>query len=149
MAHAAVLLKMNYKTVRFHAKRLDCFKTNQPGKNTQKQNPLIPLEEIFNGTYQTYQSHKLRKRLLNEGYKSHQCENCFLSEWQGNQIPLELHHVDGNRYNNTLQNLKLLCPNCHALTDTYRARNIKNLSALRETGEVEPLKFGETLITKK
>jgi predicted HNH restriction endonuclease len=44
-------------------------------------------------------------------------------------IPLELHHKDGNRYNDQLENLILLCPNCHAFTENYRAKNIKNLSA--------------------
>ena len=60
-------------------------------------------------------------------------------------IPLELHHKDGNRYNNQLDNLMLLCPNCHALTENYRAKNIKNLSAQSEMIEVELLKFGEAL----
>jgi predicted HNH restriction endonuclease len=60
-------------------------------------------------------------------------------------IPLELHHKDGNRYNNSLNNLMLLCPNCHALTDNYRAKNINNLSAQLETSGVESLKFGEAL----
>jgi hypothetical protein len=62
-----------------------------------------------------------------------------------NAIPMELHHIDGDKYNNAIANLLLLCPNCHALTDTYRARNIKNLSARVEMPGVEPLKFGEAL----
>ena len=60
-------------------------------------------------------------------------------------IPLELHHKNGINSDNSLTNLELLCPNCHALTDNYRAKNIKKLSARRETFTVEPLKFGETL----
>ncbi|MBK6998271.1 MAG: HNH endonuclease [Lewinellaceae bacterium] len=75
----------------------------------------------------------------------HRCENCDLTEWLASPIPLELHHKDGNRYNNAIENLLLLCPNCHALTDNYRAKNIKKiLSAQAEMLEVEPLKFGET-----
>src|SRR5262249_15814040 len=59
---------------------------------------------------------KLRARLLREGVKQHRCECCHLTEWLGAKIPLELHHCDGNRTNNELANLRLLCPNCHALT---------------------------------
>lgn len=63
---------------------------------------------------------KLKNRLLNEGVKKHQCERCQSTEWLGKPIPLELHHKDGDRTNNTLSNIELLCPNCHALTDNYR-----------------------------
>jgi hypothetical protein len=51
--------------------------------------------------------------------KEERCEDCELSEWMGTKIPLELHHIDGNNENNNLDNLEILCPNCHALTDTY------------------------------
>jgi hypothetical protein len=61
---------------------------------------------------------------------------------------LKLHHIDGNRYNNSLENISLLCPNCHALTENYRAKNINNLSALMETSRVESLKFGESFTMK-
>lgn len=146
MNQAALKLGMNYKTLCFHAKRLGCFKSNQPGKGIKKQvvENVISLEEIFQGKY-FYQSHKLKKRLLKDNIKMHQCESCNLKEWKSFPIPLELHHKDGNRYNNTLANLMLLCPNCHALTDNYRAKNIRNLSARSEMTGVELLKVGEVL----
>jgi hypothetical protein len=62
--------------------------------------------------------------------RKYQCESCKLSEWIGNPIPLELHHVDGNSGNNKEENLQLLCPNCHALTPTFRAKN-RNASEIR------------------
>ena len=62
-----------------------------------------------------------------------------------NPIPLELHHRNGVRTDNSFDNLELLCPNGHAFTDNYRAKNIRKLSARLETTDVEPLKFGETL----
>jgi len=66
--------------------------------------------------------HKLAKRhlLLEHG---HQCWGCGLREWQGRPIALELEHTDGNSENNDLANLKILCPNCHSQTDTYRSKN--------------------------
>lgn len=56
--------------------------------------------------------------------RGHRCEKCGLTSWLDQKIPLELHHIDGNRRNNDLSNLQLLCPNCHSLTDTFRGRNI-------------------------
>ena len=68
------------------------------------------------------QSNKLRKRLLSEGVFKAICSNCKNTTWQGQQIPLELDHIDGNNRNNSLKNLRLLCPNCHAQTPTYRGK---------------------------
>ena len=73
--------------------------------------------------YSTYQSYKLKNRLLLEGLKQHICECCGNTTWNGKKIPLELHHINGNNRDNRLENLKLLCPNCHALTDSYRGKN--------------------------
>ena len=144
MNQAAIKLGMNYKTLCFHAKRLGCFKTNQAGRGMKKvvKTNVISLSEIFEGKH-NYQSHKLKIRLLKEKVKKHQCENCNLTEWLNNPIPLELHHKNGNSYDNSLENLMLLCPNCHALTENYRAKNIQNLSASLEMANVELLKFGE------
>ncbi len=81
------------------------------------------LEEILveNSAYAF--THGLRGRLLKEGVKQHQCENCGLAEWCGQPIPLELHHRNGINNDHRLSNLHLLCPNCHALTDNYRGKN--------------------------
>ena len=56
--------------------------------------------------------------------RGHCCENCGLTEWMGKPISLEVHHIDGDSLNNELDNLQLLCPNCHALTENYRGKNI-------------------------
>ncbi len=58
--------------------------------------------------------------------RGHQCEECRLKTWRGEEIPLEMHHIDGNAKNNNFDNVQLLCLNCHAQTDTYRTRNIGN-----------------------
>lgn len=83
-----------------------------------------PMSEILVKD-STYQSFKLKRRLLKEGLKQHICECCRLSEWQDSPIPLELHHLNGDNRDNRLENLQLLCPNCHALTESYRGRNKK------------------------
>jgi 5-methylcytosine-specific restriction endonuclease McrA len=69
-------------------------------------------------------SYKLKNQLLKLGYKNHVCESCGLDEWVNRPIPLELHHINGNKFDNRIENLQLLCPNCHSFTDNYRAKNM-------------------------
>lgn len=65
------------------------------------------------------QTNKLKNKLLFEGIKEYKCECCGLENWLGKPIVLQLHHIDGNKNNNKLENLQLLCPNCHSQTDNY------------------------------
>jgi 5-methylcytosine-specific restriction endonuclease McrA len=76
-----------------------------------------------------YQSFKLRNRLIKENIFTWQCSSCKNTEWMNQKIPLELEHINGVNSDNRLENLTLLCPNCHALTSTYRGRNISKLSS--------------------
>ena len=77
----------------------------------------------------TYQSNKLRKRLIEEKILEEKCNRCYNTSWMGTKIPLELEHMNGDKFDNRLENLELLCPNCHALTPTYRGKNIKTKKA--------------------
>jgi RNA polymerase subunit RPABC4/transcription elongation factor Spt4 len=70
---------------------------------------------------------RIKLRVLYE--QDEKCNNCGISEWQGQKITLELEHKDGNHFNNDRQNLEVLCPNCHALTETWRGRNKRVKSA--------------------
>jgi 5-methylcytosine-specific restriction endonuclease McrA len=76
--------------------------------------------------------------------RGHRCENCNNITWLNKPIPLEIHHKDGDSLNNELDNLQLLCPNCHALTDNYRGRNINN-----GTKKVSDDEFAQTLKDSK
>ena len=106
--------------------------------------PAKPLQEILKENT-PYQSYKLKLRLIKEGLKEEKCECCGNTEWLGQPIKLELHHINGNHNDNRLENLQLLCPNCHAYTDNYRGKNIK-WSAQEKISVVEQPKFKETLI---
>lgn len=64
-------------------------------------------------------SGKLRIKLLAEGLKENKCEICGITKWLGNPIVCQLHHIDGNNQNNNLENLQILCPNCHSQTENY------------------------------
>ena len=63
--------------------------------------------------------------LVNEGVKEYKCEICGISNWNGKYITLVLHHIDGEHSNNKLENLQILCPNCHSQTANYAGKSSK------------------------
>lgn len=78
-----------------------------------------------NGSYKKNGKSTLAPLIKLRGRK---CENCGIEEWLGQPINLEIHHIDGNHYNNDLSNLQLLCPNCHSYTDNYCKSTAKKKS---------------------
>ena len=93
--------------------------------------PPFPLDQVLVvGRFTP--TNKLKARLIEAGLKEHRCEICQRAQWNGGLIPLELDHVNGRREDNRLANLRLLCPNCHAQTPTYRGRNIGSSGAYPE-----------------
>lgn len=87
--------------------------------------PRISLDEILT-TNSDFQSYKLKKRLFAAKLKLPQCEECGWAEKSNDgRIPLELDHINGDSRDNRLNNLRILCPNCHSLKPTHRGRNRK------------------------
>ena len=95
---------------------------NKSNKNGKSKKPNMSLIDYL-AKSKDIQTNKIRLKLLKEGYKEYKCECCNNTEWLGKPIPLELHHKDGDVTNNTIENFVLLCPNCHAFTDSYRGKN--------------------------
>lgn len=89
------------------------------GGNVKK----IELTEILDGLHPTYQTLKLKKRLIKEKVLEYKCALCGLFEWNKKEISLHLDHIDGDSHNHKLKNLRLLCPNCHSQTDTWCGKN--------------------------
>lgn len=89
------------------------------------QNPLIGKYDYSKFVYGKHRKGGQMIRPL-VALRGHRCESCGLSEWMGNPIPLEVHHIDGDKLNNVLENLQLLCPNCHTLTPNWGGKNNKN-----------------------
>ena len=70
----------------------------------------------------------IKQRLIAAGVKRNRCEDCGLDRWRGSPLSLSLHHVNGERHDNRLENLRLLCPNCHSQTPNFGSKN-KRLAA--------------------
>ena len=132
-------------TLAVYLKKMGIIYKGKQGWNTTvgpANNSYIPAAEYL-GTDKFITSHNLKIKLIKEGIKENKCERCGCSEWLGQPIPLELHHKDGNHYNNKLNNLEILCPNCHALTKNYRGKNIDKKDSSYITDE----KFKDALMT--
>ncbi len=87
--------------------------------------PFIPLEKILvKNSY--FQSFKLKKRLFVSRLKPEYCEQCgWAKRTDDGYLPLELDHINSDRHDNRLENLRILCPNCHSLTTNHRGRSGK------------------------
>lgn len=101
------------------------FKHSEETKEKIRKSRAIPLKDILTGKYPNYQSIKLKIRLINEGLLEDKCCKCGWSVKRKNAkySACELHHRDGNPYNNKLENLEILCPNHHSLTENFRFNN--------------------------
>lgn len=97
----------------------------------------ITLEDLENGTYKNAKNGtaKVRAFLIRNGYKENKCEQCGLTKWKGLPITCELHHIDGDRQNNKLSNLQMLCPNCHSQTHNYGSKNKSSLKDKKIEGK--------------
>lgn len=94
----------------------------RPGINEKGSCNYKTAEEYIKST--CVKSSILRQKLIRDGIKENRCEICGALEWQGKILPLELHHKDGNHFNNELSNLAILCPNCHAIQEGNSGANV-------------------------
>jgi hypothetical protein len=95
-----------------------------------------PLLEYLVAGRRVNRSH-LKGRLLAEGLKQNRCECCGIADWRGAPLAMALHHANGDGLDNRLENLVMLCPNCHAQTPNFSGRN-RRLRRLRAVPDLPP-----------
>lgn len=125
----------NYKTLKKYFILFEIDKSHftgqgwNVGKMYRNFSKTFTLEEILieKSTYTS--TGRLKNRLIKEGIKKNICEECGISEWNGKKITLHLDHKNGDNLDNRIENLKILCPNCHSQTKTYCNCKIKSSSS--------------------
>ena len=103
------------------ASKIKCEKCRHPEGKKKR----TDYYKVITGEETTTSYTCLRAFLIKEGIKENKCEECGITEWRGKPLCIQLHHKDGNRKNNLLENLKMACPNCHTQTGTWGVRNRK------------------------
>lgn len=106
----------NQENIKKHLQRLNVNTSHWTGTSWDRTNQLRDWSQLKSIA-------SFRKRLIKQ--RGHKCEKCLRNKWLKKEISLELHHIDGDRTNNDLENLQLLCPNCHSVTDNYKGKKNK------------------------
>lgn len=122
-----IIINLNLDTSHFTGQAWSKGKSSYQDSRIRKKN----ISEILVKN-SGWSSHAIKLKLLDEDIKEHRCEWCGNTEWNGQPIPLELHHLNGDHHDNRLENLQILCPNCHAQTDNYSGGKISNPISSRE-----------------
>lgn len=111
------------ETLNSYLKKMDISYAGQQAKKGQvKGNSYKPAMFYIENNIEI-KSFRLKEKLIRDGLKENCCEICGVSIWQGVQLPLELHHKNGNHFDNSLENLQILCPNCHSIQDGNSGAN--------------------------
>lgn len=114
-------LNIKYDTLRKYLRLLNIgYKLNPHRRGLPHKEARVSIEDKLNSNSSNASK---RRKLIEEGIKEAMCECCGLSEWMGKPIPLELHHKDFNHHNNSLDNLQILCANCHMQAHNYSNNN--------------------------
>lgn len=118
-------LNCKQQTLNRYLKQMDIeYAGNQGGKGIKTDPKYKTAEEYAKGA--SISSSKLKDKLVRDGIREDKCEICGISEWQGIKLSLELHHKDGNHYNNEFANLIILCPNCHSIQEIHKQKLMGN-----------------------
>ena len=119
---ASSQLNITIVTLWRRAKKLNLFWKDKKYRGIDNYSK-IPLNDILQGKHPDYQTFKLKNRLLKEKIKENKCEICNINSWNNKLLIMQLDHIDGNSHNHKLEKLRMICPNCHAQTETWCGKN--------------------------
>jgi 5-methylcytosine-specific restriction endonuclease McrA len=130
MRESARKLKMSYRTFKRYAEKFGLYKPNQGRRGYTKKDGRKPNKKIIAYSKvlvenSTYKRENLKRRLIEDGILEYKCSICGINEWNNKKIVLEIDHINGINNDNRIENLRLLCPNCHSQTEHFRGRNKK------------------------
>lgn len=120
-------LGVKYDTLIVHLKKLGIkYEKNQSRKGIRHKEVRKDSYHYL-GTDNYITAPRLKEKLIEDGIKEYKCEKCGITEWEGKPAPLELHHINGDHFDNRLENLIILCSNCHAIEHQYCSTLHENL----------------------
>ena len=132
MYKASQFLGVTYTSFIRYAKKEGLYSPNPGGKGVSKSWPKKRELEYYLVKNKTCNTARLKNRLYESGLKKEECEECSQGPgWNGKKLIMHLDHIDGDPSNNTIENLRILCPNCHSQTETYcRGQSKQKLNTL-------------------
>lgn len=145
------ITNLHRNTFSKYAKSLGCYNTNQGGGNKSKNIPpqKWDLDLWGSDSFMDIGRGTIKRWVLRLNLLEKKCNKCGLSEWLGQEIPLELNHINGKGGDHRRTNLELICPNCHSFTDSYRGKNNKSLLEFKERKKINDKKYREKNKIKK
>jgi Zn finger protein HypA/HybF involved in hydrogenase expression len=123
-------LGSNYKTIKKYIEELKLdtshFLTREEIlKSARKNIRILNDSEMFN--INSISRKHIKNTIISKNLIEYKCQICNISTWMNQKLSLHLDHINGVNNDNRLENLRFLCPNCHSLTETYCAKNKKNI----------------------
>jgi 5-methylcytosine-specific restriction endonuclease McrA len=119
----------NYYSLKANIQRLNIdishFRSpKERAKIASQKRTKMSNNDIFTKDSKTYYG-LVKRRIISDNLMKYICALCNINTWNGKALTLQMDHINGNKTDHRLENLRFLCPNCHSQTDTYCGRNVK------------------------